>query len=77
MVLLAYLVAGILTLGGAETSSVAGPAMARLLGASGASVLTIGMMVSTVGALHSLSFHAIAIQRIGGGFHLRLAPHVA
>jgi basic amino acid/polyamine antiporter, APA family len=38
-----------------EASSVAGVVMLRLLGAGGASLLTIGMMLSTFGALHSLS----------------------
>jgi APA family basic amino acid/polyamine antiporter len=38
-----------------EASSVAGVVMFRMLGAGGASLLTIGMMLSTFGALHSLS----------------------
>ena len=38
-----------------EASSVAGIVMLRMLGAGGASMLTIGMMLSTFGALHSLS----------------------
>jgi basic amino acid/polyamine antiporter, APA family len=38
-----------------ETSSVARVVMLRMLGAGGASLLTIGMMLSTLGALHSLS----------------------
>jgi basic amino acid/polyamine antiporter, APA family len=38
-----------------EASSVARVVMARMLGAGGASLLTIGMMLSTFGALHSLS----------------------
>jgi len=38
-----------------EASSVAGVVMLRMLGAGGASLLTIGMMLSTFGALHSLS----------------------
>lgn len=38
-----------------EASSVAGTVMARMLGAGGASLLTVGMMLSTFGALHSLS----------------------
>ena len=38
-----------------EASSVAGVVMSRMLGAGGASLLTIGMMLSTFGALHSLS----------------------
>ncbi len=36
-----------------EASSVAGVLMVRMLGAGGASLLTIGMMLSTFGALHS------------------------
>jgi basic amino acid/polyamine antiporter, APA family len=44
-----------------EASSVAGPVMARLLGASGASLLTLGMMLSNFGALHSLS---ITVARV-------------
>jgi basic amino acid/polyamine antiporter, APA family len=38
-----------------EASSVARVVMLRMLGAGGASMLTIGMMLSTFGALHSLS----------------------
>jgi len=38
-----------------EASSVAGPVMVRMLGAGGASLLTLGMMLSTFGSLHSLS----------------------
>jgi basic amino acid/polyamine antiporter, APA family len=38
-----------------EASSVAGTVMVRMLGAGGASLLTAGMMLSTFGALHSLS----------------------
>jgi len=38
-----------------EASSVAGPVLVRMLGAGGASLLTVGMMLSTFGALHSLS----------------------
>jgi APA family basic amino acid/polyamine antiporter len=38
-----------------EASSVAGPVMVRMLGASGASLLTLGMMLSTFGSLHSTS----------------------
>jgi APA family basic amino acid/polyamine antiporter len=38
-----------------EASSVAGVVMSRMLGAGGASLLTVGMMLSTFGALHSLS----------------------
>src|ERR1700730_3691297 len=38
-----------------EASSVEGVVMLRMLGAGGASLLTIGMMLSTFGALHSLS----------------------
>jgi APA family basic amino acid/polyamine antiporter len=37
-----------------EDGSVAGAVMARMLGAAGASILTVGMMLSTFGALHSL-----------------------
>ena len=44
-----------------EASSVAGVVMVRMLGAGGASLLTIGMMLSTFGALHSLS---LAVARI-------------
>ena len=36
-------------------SSVAGPVMIRMLGAGGASLLTLGMMLSTFGSLHSTS----------------------
>ncbi len=36
-----------------ETSSVAGAVMARMLGAGGASLLTVGLMFSTFGGLHS------------------------
>jgi APA family basic amino acid/polyamine antiporter len=38
-----------------EASSVAGPVMVRTLGAGGAALLTLGMMLSTFGSLHSLS----------------------
>ena len=38
-----------------EASSVAGPVMVRMLGAGGASLLTLGMMLSTFGSLHSTS----------------------
>ncbi len=38
-----------------EGSSVAGPVMVRMLGAGGASLLTLGMMLSTFGSLHSTS----------------------
>ncbi len=38
-----------------EASSVAGAVMARMLGAGGASLLTVGMMLSTFGSLHSTS----------------------
>lgn len=38
-----------------EASSVAGVVMARMLGAGGAALLTVGLMVSTFGALHSTS----------------------
>jgi basic amino acid/polyamine antiporter, APA family len=44
-----------------EASSVAGVVMVRMLGAGGASLLTIGMMLSAFGALHSLS---LAVARI-------------
>jgi APA family basic amino acid/polyamine antiporter len=44
-----------------EAPSVAGSVMVRLLGASGASFLTLGMMLSTFGALHSLS---ITVARV-------------
>jgi APA family basic amino acid/polyamine antiporter len=44
-----------------EASSVAGVVMVRMLGAGGASLLTVGMMLSTFGALHSLS---LAVARI-------------
>jgi APA family basic amino acid/polyamine antiporter len=44
-----------------EASSVAGVVMVRMFGAGGASLLTIGMMLSTFGALHSLS---LAVARI-------------
>ena len=44
-----------------EASSVAGVVMVRMLGAGGASLLTIGMMLSTFGALHSLS---LAVARL-------------
>lgn len=38
-----------------EDASVAAPVMARIVGAGGASLLTLGMMLSTFGSLHSLS----------------------
>ena len=44
-----------------EASSVAGVLMVHLLGAGGASLLTVGMMFSTFGALHSLS---LAVARV-------------
>ena len=44
-----------------EDSSVAAVVMLRMLGASGASLLTVGMMFSTFGALHSLT---LAVSRI-------------
>jgi APA family basic amino acid/polyamine antiporter len=44
-----------------EDSSVAAVVMLRMLGASGASLLTVGMMLSTFGALHSLS---LAVSRV-------------
>lgn len=45
----------------AEASSVAGVVMVRMLGAAGASLLTVGLMISTFGALHSTS---LAIARV-------------
>lgn len=44
-----------------ESASVAGVVMVRMLGAGGASLLTIGMMLSSFGALHSIS---LAVARI-------------
>ncbi len=44
-----------------ETASVAGAVMVRMLGASGASLLTVGMLFSTFGALHSTS---LAVSRV-------------
>lgn len=44
-----------------EDSSVAAAVMLRLLGSAGASILTVGMMFSTFGALHSLS---LAVSRV-------------
>ena len=44
-----------------EDTSVAAVVMLRMLGAAGASVLTVGMMFSTFGALHSLS---LAVSRV-------------
>ena len=44
-----------------EAASVAGPLMVRLLGAGGASLLTVGLMISTFGALHSTS---LSVARI-------------
>jgi basic amino acid/polyamine antiporter, APA family len=44
-----------------EASSVAAAVMVRLLGAGGASLLTLGMMLSTFGALHSVS---ITVARV-------------
>ena len=44
-----------------ETSSVAGAMMMRMLGAAGASLATIGLMLSTFGALHST---ALAVSRV-------------
>ena len=38
-----------------EASSVAGAVMVRMMGAGGASLLTLGMMLSTFGSLHSTS----------------------
>ena len=44
-----------------EVSSVAALLMIRMLGAGGASLLTVGMMFSTFGALHSLS---LSVSRV-------------
>ena len=44
-----------------EASSVAKPVMMRLLGAGGASLLTLGMMFATFGSLHSL---CVTVARI-------------
>jgi basic amino acid/polyamine antiporter, APA family len=44
-----------------ENSSVASVVMFRMLGATGASLLTVGMMLSTFGALHSLN---LAVSRV-------------
>jgi APA family basic amino acid/polyamine antiporter len=44
-----------------EASSVAGVVMVRMLGAGGASLLTVGMMLSTFGSLHSTS---LAVARV-------------
>jgi len=44
-----------------QASSVAGAVMTKLLGATGASLLTIGMMISTFGALHSVN---LSVSRI-------------
>jgi APA family basic amino acid/polyamine antiporter len=44
-----------------EASSVAALLMIRMLGAGGASLLTVGMMFSTFGALHSLS---LSVSRV-------------
>ena len=44
-----------------ENSSVAAVVMFRMLGATGASLLTVGMMLSTFGALHSLN---LAVSRV-------------
>ncbi len=44
-----------------EASSVAGPVMMRLVGAGGASLLTLGMMLATFGSLHSL---CVTVARI-------------
>ena len=44
-----------------EASSVAAALMVRILGGAGVSVLTVGMMFSTFGALHSLS---LAVSRV-------------
>ena len=45
----------------AEDSSIAGLVVAKLLGAAGAAALTIGLMLSTVGALHST---VLSVSRI-------------
>lgn len=45
----------------AEDSSVAGLVVAKLLGAAGAAALTIGLMLSTLGALHST---VLSVSRI-------------
>lgn len=37
----------------AESSSVAGEVLVRIMGASGAALMTVGMMISCIGALHS------------------------
>ncbi len=37
----------------AESSSVAGEVLVRIMGASGAALMTVGMMISSLGALHS------------------------
>ena len=37
----------------AESSSVAGEVLVRIMGASGAALMTVGMLISTLGALHS------------------------
>lgn len=44
-----------------ESSSVAGAVMVRMIGAGGAALLTVGLMLSTFGALHSTT---LAISRI-------------
>src|SRR5262249_53342745 len=44
-----------------EASSVAGVVMVRMLGAAGASLLTVGVMLSTFGALHSTS---VSVARV-------------
>jgi basic amino acid/polyamine antiporter, APA family len=44
-----------------ESSSVAAAVMVRMLGAGGASLLTIGLMISTFGALHSTS---LSVSRV-------------
>ncbi|MDR3389473.1 MAG: amino acid permease [Rudaea sp.] len=44
-----------------EASSVAGAVLVRMLGAGGASLLTIGLMLSTFGALHST---CLAVARV-------------
>jgi APA family basic amino acid/polyamine antiporter len=44
-----------------EASSVAAPVMMRLVGAGGASLLTLGMMLATFGSLHSL---CVSVARV-------------
>jgi APA family basic amino acid/polyamine antiporter len=64
-----------------ETSSVAGVFMVRMLGAGGASLLTIGMMLSTLGALHSTGLgaarlpYAMARDGLLPAFLAKVSPH--